>query len=202
VPVCPAPSGFFSAAFLNAAGRMCTAWRPMMKRRMFIVLGVILAASGVSAQSKIGHINSEAIMQTLPEAIDAQKTIDGLVAQWEQELQKMQGDWKRKFDEYDKRKLILTEQSRAEQEKELRTLDQQIQDYRTKKFGQNGELFQKQNDVMKPIQNKIFLVLEDIAKEDGYDYVFDKSGQILLLYANDKNDLTAKVLSRMQSFGK
>jgi outer membrane protein len=55
---------------------------------------------------------------------------------------------------------------------------------------------------MKPIQNKIFQVLEDIAKEDGYDYVFDKSGEILLLYANEKNDLTQRVLSRMQTFGK
>ena len=55
---------------------------------------------------------------------------------------------------------------------------------------------------MKPIQNKIFKVLEEIAKEDRYDYVFDKSGEILLLYANDKNDLTQKVITRMQSFGK
>ncbi len=56
-----------------------------------------------------------------------------------------------------------------------------ITDFRNKKFGQNGELFQKQSEVMKPIQNKIFKVLEEIAKEDGYDYIFDKSGEILLL---------------------
>jgi outer membrane protein len=55
---------------------------------------------------------------------------------------------------------------------------------------------------MKPIQNKMFKVLEEISKEDGYDYVFDKSGEILLLYANDKNDLTQRVLQRMQTFGK
>lgn len=173
-----------------------------MKRLILTAVLALVALVSADGQSKIGHINSEAIMQTLPEAIDAQKTIDGLVAQWEQELQKMQQEWKRKFDEYDKRKLILTEQARADQEKELRALDQQIQDFRTKKFGQNGELFMKQNDIMKPVQNKIFQILEDIAKEDGYDYVFDKSGQILLLYANDKNDLTSKVLLRMQSFGK
>lgn len=173
-----------------------------MKRFLFLVLFLLPALLPCAAQSKIGHINSESIMQTLPEAIDAQKTIDGLVSQWEQELQKMQADWKKKFDDYDKKKLILTDQARADQEKELRTLDQQIQDYRTKKFGQNGELFQKQSEIMKPIQNKMFQVLEDIAKEDGYDYVFDKSGQILLLYANDKNDLTMKVLQRMQSYGK
>lgn len=172
-----------------------------MKRFAVVLLTVL--ASGVSfAQMKIGHINSEAIMQALPEAIDAQKSLDAMVTQWENELQKMQADWKKKYDDYDKRKLILTDQTRAETERELRELDQSISDYRNKKFGQNGELFQKQNDVMKPIQNKIFKVLEEVAKEDNYDYVFDKSGDILLLYATGKHDLTEKVLGRMQSFGK
>lgn len=170
--------------------------------KYFAVALLLAVATLTQAQSKIGHINSEAIMQTLPEAVDAQKTLDQLVSQWEGELQKMQADWKRKFDDYDKRKLILTDQVRADAERELRELDQSIADYRNKKFGQSGELFQKQNDIMKPIQNKIFKVLEEIAKEENYDYVFDKSGEILLLYANDKNDLTQKVVARMQSFGK
>lgn len=172
-----------------------------MKHIMVAAL-VALACSLGAAQSKIGFINSETIMQSLPEAVDAQKTLDATVASWEAELQKMQADWKKKFDDYDKKKLILTDQVRADQERDLRALDQGISDYRNKKFGQNGELFQKQNELMKPIQNKIFQVLEEIAREDGYDYVFDKSGQILLLYANDKLDLTQKVLTRMQSFGK
>jgi outer membrane protein len=171
-------------------------------KRITICVVLMMVPGLLAAQSKIGHINSEAIMRDLPEAIDAQRTLDALVAQWEQELQRMQAEWKTKFDDYDKKKLILTDQTRAERERELRDLDQNIQDYRNKKFGQNGELFQKQNEVMKPIQNKIFQVLEDIAKEDGYDYVFDKSGEILLLYANEKNDLTQRVLSRMQTFGK
>jgi outer membrane protein len=173
--------------------------------RMKTILSVVLlmtACAVASGQQKIGFINSEAIMQALPEAADAQKSIDGLTAQWEAELQKMQADWKKKYDDYDKKKLILTEQVRADQEKELRDMDQAIADYRNKKFGPNGELFQKQNEVMKPIQNKIFKVLEDIAKEDGYDYVFDKSGEILLLYTNDKYDLTQRVLAKMQTFGK
>lgn len=169
-----------------------------------IAVVLLLACVPVLAfgQTKIAHINSESIMQTLPEAIDAQKSLDALVAQWEAELQKMQAEWKKKFDDYDKKKLILTEPVRADQEKELRDMDAAITDFRNKKFGQNGELFQKQSEVMKPIQNKIFKVLEEIAKEDGYDYIFDKSGEILLLYSNDKLDLTQKVISRMQSFGK
>ncbi len=173
-----------------------------MKRTMLAVALLVMLGATASAQSKIGYINSESIMQALPEAADAQKSIDALTAQWEADLQKMQADWKKKFDEYDKKKLILTDQVRADQEKELRDLDQAISDFRNKKFGPNGELFQKQNELMKPIQNKIFKVLSDIAKEDGYDYIFDKSGQILLLYSNEKLDLTQRVLSKMQTFGK
>src|SRR5271169_1848722 len=174
-----------------------------MHMKRFIVGALLaLACAGAAAQMKIGHINSETIMQTLPEAIDAQKSIDALVAGWEADLQKMQADWKKKYDDFDKRKLILTDQVRADQERELREIDQSITDFRNKKFGQNGELFQKQNEIMKPIQNKMFHVLEEIAKDDGYDYIFDRSGEILVLYANDKYDLTQVVLQRMQAFGK
>jgi len=171
-------------------------------RRFAVVLVLLVVAVVAQAQTNIAHINSDAIMKALPEAIDAQKTLDAMVAGWEEELQKMQADWKRKFDEYDTRKLILTEQARAAQEQELRQLDQAIADFRTRKFGPNGELFQKQEEVMKPVQNKLFKVLEEIAKEDGYDYIFDKSGEILLLYANEARDLTQEVLTRMQVFGK
>lgn len=173
-----------------------------MKQLLVLVIMLGVLASAGSAQMKIGHINSEAVMQALPEAADAQKSLDALVAQWESELQKMQADWKKKFDDYDRRKLILTEQVRADQEKELRQLDQNITDFRNRKFGQNGELFQKQNEVMKPIQNKLFKIVEEVAKEDGFDYVFDRSGDTLVLFANDKYDLTQKVLLRMQSYGK
>ena len=120
-------------------------------------------------------------MDRLPEAQDAQRQIDNIVTQWQGELAKLQNEWQKKYDEYDKKKLILTDQLRAQSEKELQEMDKKIAEYRTKKFGQNGELFTKQNELMKPVQNKIFKVIQDIAKEDGYDYVFDKSGDILLL---------------------
>ncbi|MBI1802928.1 MAG: OmpH family outer membrane protein [Ignavibacteriae bacterium] len=161
---------------------------------MFLCIGAALS------QAKIGWVNSQAIMDRLPEAQDAQHQIDNIVAQWQSELAKMQNEWQKKYEEYDKKKLILTDQLRAQSEKELQDMDKKIADYRTKKFGQSGELFTKQNELMKPLQNKIFKVIQDIAKEDGYDYVFDKSGDILLLYTNDKYDLTSKVFERIQTF--
>ncbi len=165
------------------------------------VFALALLASA-NAQSKIAWINSQAIMDKLPEALDAQRQLDNIVADWQNELAKMQNEWQKKYDEYDKKKLILTDQLRAQSEKDLQDLEKKIADYRTKKFGQNGELFQKQNELMKPVQNKIFKVVQDIAKENDYDYVFDKSADILMLYSNDKYDLTMKVLERVSKFNK
>jgi outer membrane protein len=162
---------------------------------MFLVL---LCSVHASAQVKIAYFNSEAIMKQLPDAQDAQKQLDQFVADWQQELNKMQDEWKKKFDEYDKRKLIMTEQRRSDTERELREMDQKIVDYRTLKFGQNGELFNKQNELMKPVQDRVFKAVQDVAHEDGYDYVFDKSGDILLMYANEKYDLTQKVFAKLK----
>ncbi|HEX9614714.1 MAG TPA: OmpH family outer membrane protein, partial [Bacteroidota bacterium] len=90
-----------------------------------------------------------------------------------------------------------TEARRADTEKELRELDQRIADYRNQKFGQNGELFQKQNELMKPVQDRVFKAIQEVATEEGYDYVLDQSGEILMMYANEKNDLTKRVLDKL-----
>jgi outer membrane protein len=171
-----------------------------MKRSFgFAILFFILCALPANAQMKIAYFNSEAIMKQLPDAQDAQKQLDQFVADWQQELNKMQDEWKKKFDEYDKRKLIMTEQRRADAERELRDLDQKIVDFRNQKFGQSGELFNKQNELMKPVQDRVFKAVQDVALEDGYDYVFDKSGDILLMYANEKYDLTPKILEKLKT---
>ena len=167
-----------------------------------IILLLIAGTTSVQAQAKIAWINSASIMEKLPEAQDAQRQLDNIVAEWQNELAKMQNDWQKKYEEYDKKKLILTDLLRAQSEKDLQELDKKIAEYRTKKFGQNGELFTKQNELMKPIQNKIFKVVQDIAKEDDFDYVFDKSADIVMMYSNDKFDLTAKVLERITTFNK
>lgn len=164
-----------------------------------VILACLATISVATAQMKIGHISSEAIMKQLPDAQDAQRQLDALVAEWQNELNRMQQEWQRKYDEYEKRKLIMTEQRRAEAEKELQELDRKIVDFRAQKFGQNGELFTKQNELMKPVQDRVFKAIQEVALEEGYDYVFDKSGEILLMYATEKHDLTSKVLAKLQA---
>lgn len=158
-----------------------------------------MCAGGAVAQQKIGHISTDAIMKQLPDAQDAQKQLDALVVVWQNELSAMQKDWQKQFDDYDQKKLIMTDARRSDAELDLRVLDQRIADYRNQKFGQNGELFQKQNELMKPVQDRVFKAIQEVAEDEGYDYVLDKSGEILMMYANEKYDLTAKVLEKLQA---
>jgi len=170
-----------------------------MKRTIVPSLLLFLVFSGLSfAQVKIGYVDSDAIMDKLPDAQDARQKLDVLVQEWQGELNKIENTWKTKYDDYEKRKLIMTDQSRAEIEAELVKLEKQISDYREKKFGTNGEMFQKQDELMKPVQNKVFSAIKDVAQEEDYDYVFDRSGDILLLYAKDKYDITVKVLNKLK----
>ena len=172
-----------------------------MKRFVGLVCLLFLAGVSGMAQLKIGHVSSEAIMKQLPDAQDAQRQLDAFVVEWQNDLQRMQQDWQKKFDDYDKKKLIMTDQRRADSEKEMQDLDKKVADYRNQRFGQNGDLFNKQNELMKPVQDRVFKAIQDIAVEEGYDYVFDKNSEVLMMYANDKYDITAKVLARLQRGG-
>ena len=167
--------------------------------RKIIILSILLITSSISfAQLKIGYIDSDAIMNNLPDVLDARQKLDALIQEWQTELNKLEGEWKAKYDDYEKRKLIMTDQTRAETEAALVQLETQIAQYREKKFGTNGELFQKQDELMKPVQNKIFGALKEIAEKDDYDFVFDRSGDIMILFAKEKYDLTAQVLEKLK----
>jgi outer membrane protein len=170
-----------------------------MKRILFPCALLLLLFSGFSySQMKIGYVDSDAIMDKLPDAQDAKQRLDVLVQEWQGELNKIENTWKTKYDDYEKRKLIMTDQARAELEAELVKLEKQISEFREKKFGTNGEMFQKQDELMKPVQNKVFSAIKEVAQEEDYDYVFDRSGDILLLYAKDKYDITVKVLNKLK----
>ena len=170
-----------------------------MKNLIFILtLFFLLPSVSSFAQLKIGYVDSDTIMDNLPDVQDARAKLDELIRDWQNELKSLEADFKKKQDNFDKRNLIMTDQTRAEASKELSELEKNISEYRDKKFGANGELFQKQDELMKPLQNKIFNVIQEIAADEDLDFVFDRSGDIMLLYAKAEYDLTPKVLEKLK----
>lgn len=171
-----------------------------MKRISFLTLLLsFFLFTGISfSQLKIGYVDSKTIIDKLPDAQDAKQKLDAMISDWKKELTKMEADKKQKEDDFDKRKLIMTEQVRTELEGEIKKLGKQINDFREKKFGTNGELFQKQEELMKPVQNKVFNAIQDVAKEEDLDFVFDRSGGVMLLYAKNQYDITPQVMDKLK----
>ena len=157
-----------------------------------------LSFISVNAQLKIGYVDSDTIMEQLPEAQDAQKKIDAQIQEWQEELNKLDREWKSMYDDYERRKLSMSDQRRAEVERELVTAEEKISKYRQEKFGVNGELFKKQEEVIKPVQNKVFNAIKDVAEDEELDFVFDRSGDIIFLYAKDEYDITNLVLEKLK----
>ena len=107
-------------------------------------------------------------------------------------------DYLNKVADFENRKLIMSRQKQRETEKELEELEKGVDDFRQKKFGLNGELFKNQEDLMKPIQNLVFNAIEEVAEENELDFVFDRSGDIMFLYAKEEYDITNLVLEKFK----
>jgi outer membrane protein len=163
---------------------------------MFVYLPLLSFVS--NAQLKIGYVDSDTIMDNFSDVQDARQKLDALIQEWQTEVRKLESELKTKQDDYEKRKLIMTDQTSTDAMAEINKLQKEIADYRDKKFGANGELFQKQNELMKPAQNKVFTTIQQVATEEDLDFVFDRSGDILFLYAKPQYDLTAKVIERLK----
>ncbi|MBX2974755.1 MAG: OmpH family outer membrane protein [Ignavibacteriaceae bacterium] len=170
----------------------------MKSLKYLIAFALIVFTSSSFAQSKIGYVDSDTIMDQLTEAQDARQQLDTYIQEWQSDLKKMENEWKSKYDDYEKRKLIMSDQNRAELESELIKLEQSIGEFREKKFGTNGELFQKQDELMKPVQNKVFTVIKEVAVSEDLDFVLDRSGGVLLLYAKEKYDITNLVIEKLK----
>jgi outer membrane protein len=153
--------------------------------------------SSAFPQTKVGYVDSKKVVESMQESRDAKTRLDNLVSQWQTELTGLQDSLKALKDDYEKKKLILTDQLKTQLEGNIQGLETSINTFKVQKFGENGEYFQKQAEFMKPLQDRVFAAIEKVAKEEDYDYILDKSGDILILYFNERYDITSKVMTEI-----
>jgi len=159
----------------------------------FVVLALFFVSGTSQSQTKVGYIDSKKIIETMQEAKDAKQRLDNLVQEWQKQLTDLQDSLKRTKDDFEKKRLILSEQLKQQYEKTIKDIETSVSNFKVQKFGDGGEYFQKQVEFMKPVQDRIFKAIETVAKKDDYDYIFDRNSDLLLLYVNEKYDVTAKV---------
>lgn len=159
----------------------------------FVVLALFFVTGVTRSQTKVGYIDSKKIVDNMQEAKDAKQKLDNLVQEWQKQLTDLQDSLKRSKEDFEKKRLILSEQLKQQYEKTIKDLETTVTNFKVQKFGEGGEYFQKQVEFMKPVQDRIFKAIETVAKKDDYDYIFDRNSDLLLLYVNEKYDVTLKV---------
>jgi len=169
--------------------------------RRYLLFLLLFSAVTIFAQNpqKIGYVDSQIILTQLPEAIKAQSDLDALTSVWSNQVDSMKLALQQQYADVQKQLATMTDDQKQIKQKELIEKEQQIYAYQNQKFGQpNGEIYQKQETIFEPVKKKIYAAIEIVAKEEGMQFIFDKSGDILLLYADAAFDITFKVLDSLK----
>jgi outer membrane protein len=168
-----------------------------MRTILCSAIGIVVAAATVAtAEMKLGYINSEAIFAEYEGTKEAQDKFNNEVAKWEQEASKKQQEIKDLKEQIDKQSLLLSAERKKALEDSLNQKMVTYQKFLQDKFGQKGEALVKNEELTKPIIEKINKIIEKIAKEENYDYIFDaRAGAIV--YAKKMYDLNQRVLEAL-----
>jgi len=163
---------------------------------VFGIIGLAALHTPVRADGKIGYIDSYRIRKDFKEFAEVQTKFDKEVAAWQAELDSVRQDLEAAGEEYQRQRLILSEEARKRKEEELRGAEQKFQEQTNSTFGPDGKAERRNAELVKPILDKINAVLEKVAIENNYDYIFDAvNGNIA--YAKKELDLTDLVLQEL-----
>ncbi len=167
--------------------------------RTFFIFGMLFVwtALAAAAQHKIAYVDSDLIYENYPEFSTAQQSLDRVAEQWEQELSERQDRLDEMFEEYQARELLYTAESRQQKQNEIIAAEEELERMRRQYFGPEGQLFEQQQQILRPIQEKVLIAIEEVAEAEGYDYVFDRGGDFVFLYTNERLDITDLVLEEL-----
>jgi outer membrane protein len=160
-------------------------------------VAILGSANPVTAQLKLGYIDSQKILEKYKEAQDAQKQLQDLNRRWEEEAKNMQQELQTKLEELESQALLLSDERKKEKETELQNLNIRLNQFQQEKWGAQGEVFAKRAELMQPVINKINDVIKKIGTDDKYDYIFDVVNGNILHVSASQPDLTDRVLEEL-----
>ena len=166
--------------------------------RFLLVLLLLGAGALVPAWGqKFGYIDTEFIITKMPEYAQAQVELNKLSDTWQREIEVQKKDLDKLYRTYQAEEVVLTEEMKKKRQDEILKKEQEIKAYETKQFGYDGQLFKKRVELNKPAQDKIFEAVEKVVKARKLDFMFDRNGDLTLLYANPTHDYTEFVLEEL-----
>ncbi len=167
-----------------------------MKKSLLMVLFIacVVTFSNAQQKNKFGHLSSTDLLEAMPDKEAAQKTLQDFSKQLEDQLTAMQEELEKKYNEYLEKKDNMTELIKKNKEEELMSIQQRIQTFQT---NAQQELQKKEQELLKPIIDKAKKAIEDVAKENGYTYIFDTASGSLLYFPKDSDDILPLVKKKL-----
>ncbi|MFH7000421.1 OmpH family outer membrane protein [Flavobacterium sp. FlaQc-57] len=168
----------------------------MRKQFLFIFLALI-AANTIDAQTRttrIGYIDMEYILENVSDYKEAKAQLELKAQKWKQEIEAKKLDINKLKESLKAERALLTKELIDERETEIKFLEDEMLDYQQKQFGADGNLIHQKAALAKPIQDQVFTAVQDIAEAKSYDFVFDKSSDLTMLFSNKKFDISDQVI--------
>lgn len=169
-----------------------------MKKILFILFAVIGSfATTTSFAQKFAYVDTEYILSNIPEYKSAQQQLDQLSVQWQKEIETRYAQIDKLYKAYQAEQILLTEEMRKKREDEILNKEKEVKDFQKEKFGYQGDLFKKKQELVKPIQDKIYNAVKKYAEDHSYAFIFDKSSDLIMLFANARYDKSDEILKAM-----
>lgn len=167
-----------------------------MKKGVFVLFVLSLTISSTFAQ-KFGYVDTGYILSQMPDYREAQGEIDKLSRSWEEEVKKMFQEVEQMEIAYQAEEVLLTEEMKKDRRSAIDRKMKEVKDYQKKVFGFEGLFFLKKKELIKPVQDKIWEAVEKVAKNNRLAIMFDKSGELVMIYTDPVHDYTDYVLEEL-----
>lgn len=167
-----------------------------MRIYVITIFFLIFGLTFVHAQ-RFGYIDTDYILNKMPDYKKAQEEINQLSASWEKEIQEMQKNIEGMYSTLQAEQVLLTEEMRKERIEEIQKKEKELKEYQKKVFGFEGLFFLKKQELVKPVMDKIWDAVEKVSKQNNLAIVFDKASQLVMIYTDPRHDYTDFVLEEL-----
>ena len=162
-------------------------------KRILLLLSILIFVGNIKAQ-KFAYVDSQFILEHIPEYKQARQELDNISYQWQEEIENAYQDIDKLYRAYQTDKVLLTDKMRQDREDEIIQKEKDVKELQQQRFGTDGDLYKKQEELIRPIQNLIYNAIQEYAEQSRYGVIFDKSGDLLMLYADENLDKSEKIL--------
>src|SRR5215210_25873 len=166
-------------------------------KKLFFVAVFSLLIGGFAQAQKYAIIDTRYILDKMPDYREAQKQLDDFAAIWQRDIDNMQKELDKMYTAFDAEQVMLSEELKTKRQDQLFQREKTVRDLQRQRFGFEGDLFKKRQELIKPIQDKVYNAVQKLAVQGGYDFILDKSEGITVIFADPKLEKSDDVLREL-----